>query len=85
LTTEHPKVTAYVPQPILNALDDWKSQNNIGSRSDKVIEKQRKLGNKENFAVWSCDRDPDSIAWTWFGSGGRGQPLRFTPCSGLGK
>jgi len=227
LTTEHPKVTAYVPQPILNALDDWKSQNNIDSRSaalvailadylavaypvrypstvftplsnspstvlaelaelsqrvtileqqiqfsavlasdaesanitslenietseealgsvpsivpltdtrtdgevlsavpgevliesarlggevpgsapitvpvtplsqaglakrlgcsDKAIEKQRKLGNKENFAVWSRDRDPDSIAWTWEGGGGRGQPLRFTPCSGLGK
>ena len=227
MTTEHPKVTAYVPQPILNALDDWKSQNNIDSRSaalvailadylavaypvrypstvftplsnspstvlaelaelsqrvtileqqiqfsavlasdaesanitslenietseealgsvpsivpltdtrtdgevlsavpgevliesarlggevpgsapitvpvtplsqaglakrlgcsDKAIEKQRKLGNKENFAVWSRDRDPDSIAWTWEGGGGRGQPLRFTPCSGLGK
>jgi hypothetical protein len=53
--------------------------------SDKAIEKQRKLGSKENFAVWSRDRDPDSIAWTWEGGGGRGQPLRFTPCSGLGK
>jgi hypothetical protein len=51
--------------------------------SDKAIEKHRKLGSKENFAVWSCDRDPDSIAWTWEGGGGRGQPLRFTPHLGL--
>ena len=51
--------------------------------SDKAIEKHRKLGDKESFAKWSCDRDPDSIAWTWFGSGGRGQPLRFTPHLGL--
>lgn len=51
--------------------------------SDKAIEKHRKLGDKESFAVWSCDRDPDSIAWTWEGGGGRGQPLRFKPHLGL--
>ena len=51
--------------------------------SDKAIEKQRKLGSKENFAFWSRERDPDSIAWTWFGGGGRGQLLRFTPHLGL--
>ena len=47
--------------------------------SDKAIEKHRKLGDKESFAKWSRDRDPDSIAWIWEGSGGRGQPLRFMP------
>ncbi len=46
--------------------------------SDKAVEKHRKQG-KENFASWSRDRDPDNIAWTWEGSGGRGQPLRFVP------
>lgn len=51
--------------------------------SDKAIEKHRKLGDKESFAKWSLDRDPDSIAWTWFGSGGRGQLLRFTPHLGI--
>jgi len=45
---------------------------------DKVVEKQRKLG-KENFAAWSRERDPDGVAWTWEGTGGRGHPLRFTP------
>jgi hypothetical protein len=213
LATEHPKVTAYIPQPILNALDSWKSQNDIESRSaaivailadylavaypvgqqvrhlqssvtypgtvlaelakiekrvttleqqilsssavsvalpstlltqdtestntadlestgtvdealstvpntvplestrpvdealstalntvpmaplsqaalakrlgcsDKAIEKHRKQDSKESFADWSCERDPDNIAWTWFGGGGRGQPLRFVPHS----
>ena len=47
--------------------------------SDKAIEKHRKQGSKENFAAWSRDRDPDGIAWTWEGQGGRGQPLRFVP------
>ncbi len=37
MTTEHPKVTVYVPQPIFNALDDWKSQNNIVSRSAALV------------------------------------------------
>jgi len=47
--------------------------------SDKAIEKHRKQGSKEQFATWSGERDPDSITWTWEGSGGRGQPLRFMP------
>ncbi len=46
--------------------------------SDKAVEKQRKLG-KENFAAWSREHDPDGVAWTWEGTGGRGHPLRFTP------
>jgi archaellum component FlaC len=45
---------------------------------DKVVEKQRKLG-KENFAAWSREHDPDGVAWTWQGTGGRGHALRFTP------
>jgi hypothetical protein len=47
--------------------------------SDKAIEKHRKQGSKEQFAEWSRDRDPDDMAWTWQGRGGRGQPLRFIP------
>ncbi|HEY9830619.1 MAG TPA: hypothetical protein V6D26_08570 [Stenomitos sp.] len=47
--------------------------------SDKAIEKHRKQGSKEEFAAWSRDRDPDGKAWTWEGSGGRGNPLRFVP------
>ncbi|HEY9649130.1 MAG TPA: hypothetical protein V6C95_00600 [Coleofasciculaceae cyanobacterium] len=47
--------------------------------SDKAIEKQRKQGDKESFAAWSKERDPDNKAWTWEGGGGRGQPLRFMP------
>ena len=46
--------------------------------SDKAIQKHR-LHGSESFAQWSRDRDPDNIAWTWEGSGGRGQPLRFVP------
>ena len=49
--------------------------------SDKAIEKHRKQDSKESFADWSCERDPFHIAWTWFGGGGRGQPLRFVPHS----
>lgn len=49
--------------------------------SDKAIEKHRKGGSKENFAAWSCERDPDGLVWTWEGSGGRGQSLRFVPVS----
>jgi len=49
--------------------------------SDKAIEKHRKQDSKESFANWSCERDPDHIAWTWFGGGGRGQRLRFVPHS----
>jgi len=47
--------------------------------SDKAIEKHRKQGSKEQFATWSGERDPDGIAWTWQGIGGRGQPLQFMP------
>ena len=47
--------------------------------SDKAIEKHRKQGSREQFAIWSGARDPNSLAWTWEGSGGRGQPLRFVP------
>ncbi|HEY9612021.1 hypothetical protein [Allocoleopsis sp.] len=52
--------------------------------SDKAIEKQRKQGDKENFAQWSRQRDPDGLAWSWEGIGGRGQPLRFVPVDYLG-
>ena len=58
------------------------SQSALAKRlgcSDKAIEKHRKQGTKEQFATWSGERDPDGIAWTWEGSGGRGQPLRFVP------
>jgi hypothetical protein len=47
------------------------------SCSDKAIEKHRKQGDKKEFAAWSGDRDLDGIAWTWYGDGDRGQPLRF--------
>ncbi len=47
--------------------------------SDKAIEKHRKQGDKESFAQWSCERDPDNVAWSWEGGGGRGQALRFFP------
>jgi hypothetical protein len=63
------------PQP-----PDPLSQSALAKRlgcSDKAIEKHRKQGDKENFAAWSRDRDPDGLAWTWEGSGGRGQPFRF--------
>lgn len=46
--------------------------------SDKAIQKHREKG-KESFAEWSRERDPDDIAWTWEGRGGRGQALRFVP------
>lgn len=55
------------------------SQSTLARRlgiSDKAIQKQRGKG-KESFAQWSRERDPDNITWTWEGSGGRGQPLRF--------
>ena len=47
--------------------------------SDKAVEKHRKQGDKEGFASWSRERDPDNLAWIWEGIGGRGQPLRFLP------
>ncbi len=37
MTTEHPKVTAYVPSKILSALDSWKTENNIESRSAAIV------------------------------------------------
>jgi hypothetical protein len=37
LPSFHPKVTAYVPQPILDALDGWKSENDIESRSAAIV------------------------------------------------
>ncbi len=47
--------------------------------SDKAVEKHRKQSSKESFTQWSRTRDPDNVAWTWEGTGGRGQPLRFLP------
>lgn len=37
MATEHPKVTAYVPKEILSALDSWKTENNIESRSAAIV------------------------------------------------
>ncbi len=37
MATEHPKVTAYVPREVLNALDSWKAENNIESRSAAIV------------------------------------------------
>jgi hypothetical protein len=37
VATEHPKVTAYVPKEILSALDSWKTENNIESRSAAIV------------------------------------------------
>ena len=71
------KLTSLPHPPDLEPL----SQLTLAKRlncSDKAVEKQRKLG-KENFAAWSREHDPDGVAWTWEGTGGRGHPLRFTP------
>jgi hypothetical protein len=46
--------------------------------SNKAVENQRKQGSL-SFVIWSRERDPDGLAWTWEGSGGRGQPLKFVP------
>ncbi len=46
--------------------------------SDRTIGKQRDKG-KVSFAEWSRHRDPEGIAWTWKGRGGRGKPFRFVP------
>lgn len=70
--TAQPEFPPQPPEPL--------SQSALAKRlgcSDKAIEKQRKQGDKEKFAAWSRDRDPDGLAWTWEGSGGRGQPFRF--------
>jgi hypothetical protein len=37
VATEHPKVTAYMPKEILNALDEWKQEKQIDSRSSAVV------------------------------------------------
>ena len=37
MATEHPKVTAYIPQEILTALDDWKQAHDIDSRSAAIV------------------------------------------------
>lgn len=37
MATEHPKVTAYIPQEILKALDDWKQAHEIDSRSAAIV------------------------------------------------
>lgn len=37
MATEHPKVTAYIPKEILKALDDWKQEKEIDSRSSAVV------------------------------------------------
>lgn len=47
--------------------------------SDKAVQKHRQQDTKQQFAAWSRERDPDGIAWTWTGIGGRGQPLQFIP------
>jgi hypothetical protein len=70
--TAEPESPSQPPDPL--------SQSALAKRlgcSDKAIEKHRKQGDKEKFAAWSRDRDPDGLAWTWEGSGGRGQPFRF--------
>lgn len=37
MATEHPKVTAYIPKEILRALDDWKQEKEIDSRSSAIV------------------------------------------------
>ncbi len=37
MATEHPKITAYIPQEILTALDGWKQAHNIDSRSAAIV------------------------------------------------
>jgi hypothetical protein len=68
--------TAHPLQPV--TLTQMALAKRLGC-SDKAIEKHRKQGDKESFTQWTRDRDPDNIAWTWEGAGGRGQPLRFLP------
>lgn len=46
--------------------------------SDKAVEKARRKGT-QYFATWSQSRDPEGLAWTWQGMGGRGKPLRYSP------
>ncbi len=70
------------PNPLTPQPPNPLTQSALAKRlgcSDKAVEKHRKQGDKEGFALWSRDRDPDNLAWTWEGTGGRGQPLRFLP------
>jgi hypothetical protein len=48
------------------------------SLSDKAVEKARRKGS-DYFSMWSHQRDPDGLTWTWEGQGGRGTPLRYVP------
>jgi len=80
ITTDSVEIAERSSPPHLPEIEPL-SQLGLAKRlscSDKVVEKQRKLG-KENFAAWSREHDPDGVAWTWEGTGGRGHPLRFTP------
>jgi hypothetical protein len=77
ITTDVEQIAELQPPPPL-------TQSALARRlgcSDKVIEKHRKQGSKENFAVWSRDLDPEGWAWIWEGQGGRGRPLRFVPAN----
>jgi hypothetical protein len=70
------------PNPLTPQPPNPLTQSALAKRlgcSDKAVEKHRKQGDKEDFAEWSRERDPDNLAWTWEGTGGRGQPLRFVP------
>jgi len=80
ITTDSVEIAERSSPPHLPEIEPL-SQLGLAKRlscSDKVVEKQRKLG-KENFAAWSREHDPDGVAWTLEGTGGRGHPLRFTP------
>ena len=37
MATEHPKITAYIPKEILIALDNWKENYEIKSRSEAIV------------------------------------------------
>jgi len=76
-SVEIAELTTPPTPPHLKPLSQLALAKHLSCR-DKVVEKQRKQG-KENFAAWSRERDPDGVAWTWEGTGGRGHPLRFTP------
>ena len=71
-----------IPQQVAVPLTQSALAKRLGC-SDKAIEKQRKQGDQENFAEWSRQRDPDGLAWSWEGSGGRGQQLKFVPVDNI--
>jgi hypothetical protein len=77
ISTDSVKIAELTTPPHLKPLSQLALAKRLNC-SDKAVEKQRKLG-KENFAAWSRERDPDGVAWTGEGTGGRGHPLRFTP------